>query len=67
MNHQIIIEKQKTHDELLRYTASIAPRAGETVSIWDEETEDYVQWLVLRVDHAIKNGRVLVSVTVKSA
>ena len=67
MNEIVIEERNGDEDELLRYQASIAPRQGETVSIKGKGAAHYTKYLVIRVDHAIYHGSLMVVCSVNPA
>tara|TARA_R110001599_G_scaffold170977_1_gene361416 strand:+ start:455 stop:658 length:204 start_codon:yes stop_codon:yes gene_type:complete len=65
---EIIIQYQYgDENEILRYSATIAPRKGETVSIMSKGAAHYTKYLVIKVDHAIYHGSLMVVCSVNLA
>tara|TARA_R110000765_G_scaffold276637_1_gene374715 strand:- start:524 stop:727 length:204 start_codon:yes stop_codon:yes gene_type:complete len=60
MNEIVIQHQYGEEDEIIRYSATIAPRKGETVNIKEKGAAQYAKYLVIEVDHAIYHGSLMV-------
>tara|TARA_R110000851_G_scaffold256441_1_gene408872 strand:+ start:78 stop:281 length:204 start_codon:yes stop_codon:yes gene_type:complete len=67
MNEIIIQHQYGEENEILIYSATIAPRKGETVSIKEKGAAYYAKYLVIEVEHAIYHGSLMVVCSVHPA